>query len=1215
MINLRNHRAVVARTILGFCLATSLYAQTNAGSITGLVNDQQQAVMAGVRITATSLATKVSQTAVTSSAGVYTLPALEPGQYRLIAEFPGFKKLVREPISVAAQHAVTIDLQMSVGDTTTEVTVTAEAPMIQQANATVQYGVNQKAIDELPFADQNVLSVLSTVPGVVGEPGSEQPSVYTGYVAPGAGVSVSGGRPGSTQYQADGVSNNSTFFNRISVSFSADAVQEVSVLVNNYSAEYGKVGGGIVNMSTKSGANKLHGTVFSFSQNDVLNAAPYASATNKKGKVRYWRGGVDVGGPVYIPKLYNGKNRTFFFFSYEPNRNYSQVAYYVRTATELERQGDFSQSYISSSYCATCKRIPVFIFQQFLANQSGTGLTNTPITLSAGAAYPWFEGNRIPKSMISAAGQKILNLLPLPNMEYNQVGQNYFFWRNVRNTDNRYTVKLDQVLTSASRLSFRISQVPIVGDRAFGNPTIAQVPIDRNTGTNAAFNHTYVWGGNKVNELRLGYNRGNMYRGQNDTQRSKNWYQEFGIPSFLDRGFPNIAIGDSFFNFGGSPFGQYEIDNFFQATDIVNWTRGRHSIKVGFEFQAPQQNLVDYGSVAGSWNFYNNMTNIGSANTATYPGLMTANAQTGFGPASLLLGIVNGVTMAPAVVPYQYRWKYYATFLQDDFKITPRLTLNLGVRYQIEAPRSEKNRNQGYWVNETATNSQGIQVPGYVQMLGYGGVRNTLWPTRYNNIEPRLGFAYRTPSWIKGLTTIRGGYAITHVPTNGLFRIAIPDLGPKSQQLATTGSAGGGRVMLDGYPLALPKATYVIPSDGKFVDFQNINAVYYLNQNVKIPYVQQWNLGLGFQFGRNYGLSITYVGSKGTSLFGPSQLYNTIDKGEYARQLVAGVNMSEVIPNPQGLRDQNGNIIRVTRQNSLRPNPTLGTIGNPLEQGYNSSYNSIQTQLTKRYSQGLQFNVNYTFGKSIDNSSCEGQFCNDAVHLWGTGAPQLFSGDRRLERSISIYNIPQSFKFSYNWDLPFGRGKHWMSSSRGVVNQVIGNWKISGLSTIQMGLPYQIRLGSTAGWPEDVGQLRPNLVPGAQIVNEGWRQNLNNPTNPNAAYLNAYAFAPPARLTIGQLPRVTNIYSPNTFKFDMSIQKEFPIREQVKAVFRAELYGALNHPSVQANSNNFQVFQNLDYAHYETPPVGPSNIVSAFSNVTLNIMGTRTIQLGMKLYF
>ncbi len=1197
------------------CQATEIFAQTNAGSITGTVLDQHQAVMAGVKVTATNLDTNVPHVTPSSSAGVYSIPALQPGAYRLTAEVAGFKKLIREPVTVEANNATAIDLQMTVGDTASEVTVTAEAPLIQQSNGTIQYSINRRQIEDLPFSNANVLDVLYTVPGVVGDPGSEQPGVYTGYVTPGSGVSVSGGQMGSTQYQADGVSNSAIFFGRISVSFSADAVQEVSVLVNSYSAEYGKVGGGIVNMTTKSGTNQLHGTLFSFSQNDILNAAPYANVTNPKGLVRYWRGGIDFGGPVYIPKVYNGKNRSFWFFSYEPMRNYSQQKYYVRTPTDLERQGDFSQSYYSSSYCATCTKVPVFIFQQYLANPSGTALTNTPITLAAGQAYPQFAGNVIPKNLISPVGQKLLNLLPEPNMPFNQLGQNYGFWRTIRNVDNRFTAKGDQIIRSNNHLTFRISEVPILGDRTFTSYIFSQAPIDRNTGINIALTDTHTWGGNKVNEIRLGYNRNNMYRGENDAQLSQNWYQQYGLSSFLNKGFPNIALADSFFSYGPSPFGQYEIDNFFQATDIFNWTKGKHNIKTGFEFQAPQQNLVDYSNQAGNWNFYNTMTSIGNANTATYPGLMTPNAETGFGPASMLLGIVNGVAMAPSVVSYQYRWKYYAGFLQDDFKISPRLTLNLGIRYQIEVPRSEKHHNQGYWVNQTITNSQGVQVPGYIQMFGMGGAPDTLWSTRYNNFEPRFGFAYRLPKAIMRLTTLRGGYAIMHQPTNGLFRIAIPDLGPKSQQIAANGAANGGRVMLQNYPLVLPKVNFTIPSDGKFADWSNVNTVYYLNQNVTIPYVQQWNFGLGFELARDYGLEASYVGSKGTNLFGPSQLFNTVDMAAYVQEEQQGLNMSQTFPNPAGLKDQNGNIINVTRTNLLRPNPTMGTLSDPLEQGYNSTYHSLQTQLRKRFSHGLQFGVVYTFSKTMDNTSCAGQFCNDGVALWGTGSPQLFNGNRSLEKSVSTYNIPNVFKFNYNWELPFGRGKDLFSGARGILNQVIGNWKLSGLGVVQNGLPYQLKVGNNAGFPEDVGNLRPNLVPGVPLVNPGWRQNLNNPTNPNDPYLNGFAFSPPSFLTIGQLPRVTSIYSPHTVKYDMSIVKEFPIHEQIKAAFRAELYGALNHPTVQANSNNFVVFQNLDYTHYTNPPVSAANINSAFSNVTLNIVGIRTIQLGLKLYF
>ncbi len=273
--------------LLLIAVTSSVFAQTSSGKVIGTVTDQQDAVLTGVKVTAINLATNVQQTTTSSDAGVYSLPALEPGNYRLTAEMAGFNKLNREPITVETAKSVNIDLQLTVGATSTEVTVTGESPLVQEANATVQYTVNQKAIDELPLANQSALQVLSLVPGVIGSGGGEQVGVATNYVTPGGAVSVSGGRMGSTLYQADGVSNNSLFFGRISLSFSSDAVAEVAVKVNNYSAEYGRVGGGIVTMSTKSGSNSVHGTVFSFSQNDILNAAPYNNSFNKKGLVRY----------------------------------------------------------------------------------------------------------------------------------------------------------------------------------------------------------------------------------------------------------------------------------------------------------------------------------------------------------------------------------------------------------------------------------------------------------------------------------------------------------------------------------------------------------------------------------------------------------------------------------------------------------------------------------------------------------------------------------------------------------------------------------------------------------------------------------------------------------------------------------------------------------------------------------------------------------------
>ncbi len=1056
---------------------------------------------------------------------------------------------------------------------------------------------------------------MSLLPGVVGEPGSETVAVTTGYSTPGGGLSVSGGRMGSTMYQADGVSNNSMFFGRISLSFSSDALSEVTVQQNAYSAEYGRVGGGIVSMTTKSGTNKLHGTVFSFTQNDIFNAAPYRNTFDKKGIVRYWRGGIDVGGPVYIPKVYDGRNKTFFFVGFEPFRQYSQTSGFARVATEAEREGDFSQSVYN-----TATNQKVFLFRQFDFNPAGTALTNTRIILPANTPYPQWENNIIPKRFISPIGQRILKMQPLPNMALNNIGQNYSVMRNVKNVDNRYTIKADQVVSNSNRLSFRLARVPVKGERYFMGGLQEQVPTDTSLGTNAAFSDTHTWGGNKVNEFRMGFNRSVIARREKDIQLADNYFKEYGFPSALDRGFPVVSVGDSNVQSWGSNPGQYEIDNFFQVTNIVNWQRGKHSIKTGFEFQAPQQNLIDYGNVGGSWSFNSGMTNIGSGNTGTVLGI--PNAQTGLGMASILLGFPNSVTMAPAVIPYQYRWKYYAGFLQDDIKVNSRLTLNLGVRYNLEVPRSEKHHNQGYFVPESVTNSTGGQQGGYLQLNGLGKAINTLWPTRYNGIEPRVGFAYRVPKLIKGLTVIRGAYAISHTPTNGLFRLPIPDLSPRSAQLAANGAANGAFVQMDNNPLVLTSKPFTWPSDGKFVDTASINTIYYLQQNVKIPYIQQWNFGLGFQFGRSYGLEVNYVGSKGTNLFGPSSLYNTINLPEYATQYLSGLNMGDRLPNPAGLKDANGNIITVARQDLLRGIPTMGSIGNPLGQGYNSSYNALQMNLQKRFSHGFQFNVNYTWMKSIDSSSCDGQFCSDAIQNWGTGAPQLLGGSRKQEHSVSVFSIPHVFRFNYNWDLPFGRGKAFMTSLPGWANQVIGNWKLSGTGSASSGIPLQATLGNNAGFPDDVGRIRANINSGVDPVNAGWRQNLNNPVTQRAPYINSLAlYSAPAFMTTGNAPRVLDsIRMPNTGTYNMAILKEFPIREQIKMAFRCELYGALNHPFFQTNSNNFTVYQNLDYskvnaANNFTPTVTQANLAPAYADIGANIGGIRRIQLGLKLYF
>jgi len=1196
-----------------FLVATAclLSAQTNTGTISGSVLDQQNAAVAGAKITATQLGTNIVRVAKSSGAGVYTLSNIEPGAYRIVAEADGFATLVRESVTVAASQTVGLDLMLSVGAAATQVTVTADAGVVQQVSSVVQYDVNQKAIEELPLPEQNVLYALATLPGVAGGPGTEQAAVSTGYVTPGSGISLSGGRPGTTQYKADGIENNGIFFGRIALSFSSESVEQMSVQQNSYSAEFGRAAGGIVNMTTKSGTNRLRGMLFSSIQNDALNAGPFQQWRTKD-KQRLWRGAANLGGPVRLPKIYDGRNRTFFFAAYEPMRQNTDTDYFQRVPTELEKKGDFSQSV----YDTGPNNYPVTIFRQF-DYTAGGGLATTRMTQTAGQPYPQWTGNNIPDVYVSKKAQKMLALLPLPNMPLNALGQNFQTRRGVVNSNDRSLFKIDQAFGISNRMYFRMASVPTSGIRSIlgkDNPA-EQYGSEFNRGTNLVLADTQTWGGNKVNEFRAGFTRVRTERRENNVAHDKNWFAEFGMPSVLDAGFPRLSIGN--FPAVGSNWGLFEIDNNIQMNNIFTWVVGRHHLKMGFESQAPQQNLQDSALLKGSWSFSGTYTTIGSGvNTATYPGIGRANATTGFGLAQLLLGFPNTITMAANIVPYQYRWKYYAGFLQDDFRVTPRLTLNLGLRYQVEVPRSEKHHNQGTFVNVPAKTSDGIDVMGALRLNGLAGFRDTMFPTRYNNWEPRIGFAYRAPS--SRTMVVRGAYGISHVPTTGLFRKPLPDLGPRSSSLATVGGLGGGYVNIETNPLVLPKRIPEWPADGLFTDLMKINTLALQPDHAAIPYVQQWNFGIGFEPRGNWGAELTYVGSKGTQLFGQMTGRNVPDLGLYEAAFMKGQNLGGSVRNPYGAKDVNGNVANITLQDTFRPNQIAGTIYEPLAQGYNSSYNALQAQLVRRFSRGLQFRLAYTWSKSIDDSSCEGQFCQDNLASsggapnFGHGFEQVHGGNRKLERSVSVYDIPRNFTFSYNWDVPVGRGKALSRNAGSGWNRLVGGWKLSGLGTIRSGHPWVTVVGtSNAGLFADYGDIRPNLVPGVPLVNPDWEKTKGAVSS--SWYLNTAAFQPAARFSVGNVPRtIPYLRVPTVKTYDMSVLKEVPIHgERTRLQFRADFFSFFNHVNWRNDASNPEMYGTLDYNSYVVPPANSYNS----GHGTMIVVNQRQIQLGLKLYF
>jgi hypothetical protein len=354
-------------------------------------------------------------------------------------------------------------------------------------------------------------------------------------------------------------------------------------------------------------------------------------------------------------------------------------------------------------------------------------------------------------------------------------------------------------------------------------------------------------------------------------------------------------------------------------------------------------------------------------------------------------------------------------------------------------------------------------------------------------------------------------------------------------------------------------------------------------------------------------------------MFGPSAIYNGINLQEYTQEFQAGLNMSQSIPNPQGITGANGQVINVTRQNSLRPLSTLGDIQDPLSQGFDARYDALQINYSKRFSLGFQFNVNYVWMKAMDDVSCSGSFCSVicCIQNWGVGYPQLYGDSHSLEKSISTYDIPSDFKLNYNWDIPVGKGKKFFNVQRRWIDEIIGDWKTSGNLEERSGYPFSVWSGATAGYPDDVSKLRPNVVPGVDPILPGWKNNCDNPATQTCPYINSLAyFTPPNSLSVGNATRVMDaVRMPHIQNYNMAFLKEFPVHERIKLAFRAELYGALNHPTFSTNQNDFTLYTGLNYVGTTTPKATANNLVSSFASVNLNMGGRRTIQLGLKLYF
>jgi Carboxypeptidase regulatory-like domain len=1225
----------MCRLVAIFALSIAIAgAQTNRGAITGAVTDATQAVVPGATVTVINLGTNETRKVTTAINGTFQVTDLEPVVYRVIVTANGFKQTIVDDVKVDTAATATINISLQTGSVDTKVTVTAEAAMVNTDSGTASNTITERQIDEAPLLNRSVLDLALTLPNVSGDAGSEDPTILTSTPCPGCNLSVGGGRPMSTNILADGASNTGISLARTMVSFTPETVQEFTVQTSAFSAQYGTTGGGIISATTKSGTNELHGTALWYNRNPDFAAAPFTLATsNRSGPtLKYNYFSLAGGGPVYIPKIYNGKNKTFWFAAVEPEYRRDHLDQYELLPTTAQRNGDFSglvntpSGWLPSSVVSQYQGVaPNAVGPAGDSNIYDTynvvnGNQFTPATLATGqTAFAPFPGNVIPQSLLDSVAVKSLSYIAQPGpyfLNSNGLISNLYAPRILKQDEKRYTVRIDENISDKNHLFGRFTSTPIV--KTQGTPvSITNNGAYYSWAEQAMIADTHTISPTMFNDLRLNYTRGNFSNTvapQWDPSTGQNLNTAFGLPSITTGGlptftstcsatataaclFPGSSLGggaSTATGFGGAGSTQLQDkEERYAITDIVYKNLGAMSLTFGVDVNHALQNVIPlYGAFGGVYTFSNIQTN----STGT-------SAGTGGNPfASFLLGVVstssNTITLRNVEVPYYYRWNSGAGFIQNDWKVRPNLTINIGVRYSLQMPRTEKYNHQGVFRPDLA---QQVNLPSPVTLAdgevlnstmtlpfafsGVGGNSKYLTPPQYLNFEPRLGFAWSPKALAERRMTLRGGWGMSHAPISGFTQLPQPDFGATASlsSVPPSNTANPNYVMRLGEnppvitPVSVSTQVYGpqgVPSNG----LTFANSLYYqqsfggfaISQNYHTPYVNNWNLTLTWQATGRTAIEAAYNGSMGVHLFMGQEDINPKDSNNLSAELGQNINTTGTINDPLGrINPITGKVLTI--QNGTLGSPFLGY--SSLYEWYDSAGNSIRhagyVSVIHRAGRGLTFTANYTLAKSIDDASSGGGDKNILTAVNGQVQGQvIYGGTRANDRSVSTYDQRHNVRGTALYDLPFGRGRQFMSHAWKPLEYLAGGWTVTGLTRLSSGFPYVDYLSDANQLGDQTHSARPDLVPGVPLINPLYNKNC--PIGAGCQpYVNPAAFMRPPLGQLGTAPRtLDSVRGPWMDYLDLSVQKNFAIGEKRHLQLRMDALNALNHPTFAVYPNN-----------------------------------------------
>ncbi|MBI3209267.1 MAG: TonB-dependent receptor [Candidatus Solibacter usitatus] len=1090
--------------LLPFVSTLVLFGQVEQGVITGSVTDQSGAIVPRARVTVTNTRTGVSAATRTSAEGYYTVPYLTPSTYEVTVEADGFKRARTSGVSIRVGSTATVNVEMEVGTLQSEVKVVANAVQLEQQHSALGNVVTGTQMTELPLSGRNPYSLVTLAAGVMPAGNS------------GTGPIINGGRSNTSEVMFDGAESRNSTTNDIQYTPPLEAVQEFKVITNNFSSEYGRSGGGVLTAASRGGTNQLHGSLYEFVRNDKFNANGWTNNRNGVIKPPFRRNeyGFSIGGPVSIPKVYDGRNKTFFFVNYEQVKQRSPNNVVGTVPTELQRQGNFAQTVTGAGAL-----IRIYDPSTTRPDPAAAGLyTRDP-----------FPANQIPVGRFDPISLNILKYYPLPTR--NTLTQNEIVTLSNPTNTSKLFLRFDQSVGARHRLFFSLGRQNNVSDGRGLTPFYPGAGVNSGNSLNQSSPRTYVLSDTiMIQPNLLAEVRGSVTRNIIINQPYANGFDftQLGFPQSLKAQsrllkFPRIEITDvdslsgdraSFFN---------DTEWSAEAQVHLTWIRGAHSLKTGFDRTFSAFNVYRPEQPSGQYSFSRTFTQ--------GPNPLTASTAGGFGVATFLLGAPSGgqFSLDPSLAASQ---KYHAFYLQDDWKIRRDLTLNLGMRWEYASPWTDR-FNQLSFFDPGFTDPQ-TGRKGQLRFVGRDGNPRTQTDPNKTNFAPRVGLAWQ---FARNMV-LRSGYGMFFFPGSGGVGAGASDLGSgfltqTSVYLGPPPAApntppAGGSISNAFVTGLLSPPTNLIGS--------GVNSAF---RNWRTPLNQMWNLSIQRTLPAGMLLEGAYAGSRGMRYW-VNREHNSVN----AQFLSLGTGLTQQVPNPFFGVITTGGLSAPTVAGSqlLRPFPQYTGITQFRDAVGDSVYHALTLSLTKRTTHGLTFQANYTLSKEMDN----------AQERFASRASFIDPNNLRLSRAIAEWDRPQYLVLNYIYELPFGAGKPRLN--HGLVSRIAGNWQVSGVSTFGAGLAMVVTSTCSTNLPgvscTPVRLKDPVLDTGSNINR----------------YFDTTAYAVPAPFSMGSGSRTEpRLRTPGVNNFDIGISRSQKFREQrISLQFRAEMFGAFNHTQLGA---------------------------------------------------